>query len=73
MVRYAFGAIGSAVVLPAVESVGVGWFSTISAALLVAGAVGIWACVRWGAGWREKADEHRKTEGSADQAETGVP
>lgn len=54
MVRYLFGAVGSAVVLPAVESIGVGWFSTISALLMVFGTVGMLAVVRWGAGWREK-------------------
>lgn len=60
MVRYLFGAVGSAVVLPAVEGIGVGWFSTVSAGLMVLGAAGLWACIRWGEAWREKEDEQRK-------------
>lgn len=54
MVRYLFGAVASAVVLPAVESIGVGWFSTISALMMVLGMLGVYAVVRWGTGWREK-------------------
>lgn len=54
MVRYLFGAVGSAVVLPAIGSIGVGWFSTISALMMVLGTVGVYAVVRWGTGWREK-------------------
>lgn len=65
MVRYLFGAVGSAVVLPAVEGIGVGWFSTVSAGLMVLGAGGLWACIRWGAVWREKADDQRKMRNSA--------
>jgi hypothetical protein len=34
MIRYIFAAAGSAVVLPAVEKVGVGWFSVISCGFL---------------------------------------
>lgn len=59
MVRYCFGAVGSAVVLPAVESIGVGWFSTISAGLLVVGALGICVVIRLGKGWREKVEGRR--------------
>ncbi|KAI3397938.1 hypothetical protein diail_10107 [Diaporthe ilicicola] len=60
VVRYLFACLGTAVVLPAVESMGVGWFSTISAAFLVCSAGGIWATVKWGGGWREKADRKRR-------------
>lgn len=60
MVRYLFGAVGSAVVLPAIESIGVGWFSTVSAMLMVLSTVGLCACIKWGASWREKADKQRK-------------
>lgn len=73
MVRYVFGAVGSAVVLPAVESIGVGWFSTISAVLLLLGAIGLWVCVRRGAEWREKADMSRKMESPVEQGEASVP
>ncbi|KAM4066093.1 major facilitator superfamily protein [Hirsutella rhossiliensis] len=52
-VRYLAGCLGTAVVLPAVEGVGVGWFETISAGLLVASTAGVVATIRWGEGWRQ--------------------
>lgn len=66
MVRYIFGAVASAVVLPAVESIGVGWFCTISAALMILGGLGVYVVARWGGGWREKTNINRikrETEG----------
>ncbi|TEA13499.1 Itaconate transport protein [Colletotrichum sidae] len=57
MVRYLFGAAGSAVVLPAVDKIGVGWFSTVSAAFLVCGALSVWAVALWGTSWRRRVDE----------------
>lgn len=60
VIRYMFAAVGSAVVLPAVEEIGVGWFSTISAAFLVVGALMTGAAVRWGKGWRENIDGKRR-------------
>ncbi|GAB7340790.1 hypothetical protein MBLNU457_7161t1 [Dothideomycetes sp. NU457] len=51
--RYMFGCIGTAVVLPAVEHIGVGWFSTLSAGILVLSAVGVWSITQWGTKWRE--------------------
>lgn len=70
VVRYLFACLGTAVVLPAVESMGVGWFSTISAAFLVCSAGGVWATVTWGRGWREKADRKRRAKRFA-RAEKG--
>lgn len=61
MVRYLFGAVASAVVLPAVESIGVGWFCTISAALLILGGSGIYSVARWGGGWRERINNRSKS------------
>ncbi|KFX97676.1 hypothetical protein O988_04742 [Pseudogymnoascus sp. VKM F-3808] len=60
MVRYLFGAMGTAVVLPAVESIGVGWFSTISAGFMIAAALAAAATVKWGRGWRDAVDEKRR-------------
>ncbi|KAG7056992.1 MFS general substrate transporter [Colletotrichum scovillei] len=57
MVRYLFGAAGSAVVLPAIKVIGVGWFSTISAGFLVVGALSVWAVALWGRSWRHRIDE----------------
>lgn len=60
MVRYLFGALGTAVVLPAVESIGVGWFSTISAGFMVVSALATAATIRWGKGWRDDVDTKRR-------------
>ncbi|KAH7193151.1 major facilitator superfamily domain-containing protein [Fusarium flagelliforme] len=52
--RYLVGCAASAVVLPAVEAVGIGWFSTISAAYLIVSALATMAAIRWGKVWRER-------------------
>ncbi|KAF4455666.1 hypothetical protein F53441_2066 [Fusarium austroafricanum] len=52
--RYLVGCVASAVVLPAVEVIGIGWFSTISAAFLIVSALATMAAIRWGKGWRER-------------------
>lgn len=62
MMRYLFGAVASAVVLPAVSSIGVGWFCTISAALMILGALGVYCVARWGGGWRQRAKDKGKLE-----------
>lgn len=59
-IRYLFACMGTAVVLPAVERIGVGWFSTISGVFLVASAGGVWAVVVWGRSWREAVDAKRR-------------
>lgn len=55
--RYAFGCIGTAVCLPAIEKIGVGGFSTISAAFLIASAGGTWLVTIHGQKWREDIDK----------------
>lgn len=60
VVRYLFGCLGTGVVLPAVNTIGVGWFSTISAMFLICSAGGLCATIKWGAGWRERADQKRR-------------
>lgn len=53
-VRYLAGCLSTAVVLPIVQAIGVGWFSTISSGLLVVSAMGlIWAIHR-GDEWAKK-------------------
>jgi hypothetical protein len=54
--RYMFAAAGSAACLPAVRAVGVGWFSTISAFFLMAGAAAIYVTVLFGKKWRDDID-----------------
>lgn len=54
--RYVFAALGTGVVLPATQSLGVGWFNTISALFLVVSGVLVWLTVIYGPRWREAAD-----------------
>lgn len=65
MIRYLFAAVGTATVLPAVERIGVGWFSTISAGFLVLAGLATAAAIRWGKGWRESVDEKRRARRNA--------
>ncbi|KAK4940377.1 hypothetical protein LTR10_019483 [Elasticomyces elasticus] len=60
MIRYLFAAAGSAVCLPAIEKIGVGWFSTISALFLVVSALSLWATTVWGEDWRRGVDRKKK-------------
>jgi len=57
MVRYVFSATASAVVLPAVEVIGIGWFSTISAAFLSISAILVMFTSLRGESWRNTFDE----------------
>lgn len=59
-IRYLFGAVGSAVVLPIIQAIGVGWFSTISALFVAVGALGTWAVAVWGKDWRERIDRGKE-------------
>jgi predicted MFS family arabinose efflux permease len=60
MVRYMFAALGTATVLPAIEAIGVGWFSTISAGFLALGALMVVANVYWGKAARDRIDRKRR-------------
>ncbi|KAJ1323445.1 MFS transporter DHA1 family multidrug resistance protein [Microdochium nivale] len=60
--RYFAATVSIAIVLPAIERIGVGWYSAISAALMVAGAAGTAYNVRYGREMREKVDEKRRVE-----------
>ncbi|KAG5665945.1 hypothetical protein KAF25_010070 [Fusarium avenaceum] len=64
--RYLVGCLASAVVLPAVEVIGIGWFTTISAVFLFFSALATMATVQWGKGWREqtqaKIEEYKEKE-----------
>ncbi|KAH8694935.1 putative MFS transporter [Talaromyces proteolyticus] len=59
MFRYAFAALGTGVVLPAVETMGVGWFSVITASFLLVSGVLMWLTTVFGARWRQGVDEKR--------------
>ncbi|EDU46868.1 conserved hypothetical protein [Pyrenophora tritici-repentis Pt-1C-BFP] len=57
--RYMFAAAGSAACLPAVRAIGVGWFSTISAVFLMAGAAATYVTALYGKSWRMAIDEKK--------------
>ena len=59
MVRYMFAALGSAVCLPAVRKIGVGWFSSISALFLVVATIGTYITTLHGKQWREAVDARK--------------
>jgi MFS family permease len=64
-VRYLAGVLGTAVVLPAIEGVGVGWFSTLSAGLLALAAVGLLAAIRYGQTWKKKVKDKERAKRAA--------
>jgi hypothetical protein len=51
-----FAALGTAVCLVAVQNIGVGWFSTISAIFLVVTTIGVYCTALWGESWRNRID-----------------
>ncbi|KAK7533985.1 major facilitator superfamily domain-containing protein [Phyllosticta citribraziliensis] len=59
--RYLAAALASAVCLPAIDRVGIGAYSTLSAAFLMAAAALIWLTAEFGEDWRNKVDEKRRT------------
>ncbi|KAJ5773939.1 hypothetical protein N7457_008835 [Penicillium paradoxum] len=70
LVRYIFGALGSGLVLPAVETMGVGWFSTISALFLILSGVGVWLTTVFGDQWRDKAEKKSQLQAGESVSET---
>ncbi|KAK0637976.1 MFS antiporter QDR3 [Lasiodiplodia hormozganensis] len=60
VIRYVFAALGSALCLPAIEVIGVGWFSTISAGFLVAAMLLTWLTTIYGRQWRDDVDAKKK-------------
>ncbi|KAL7785544.1 major facilitator superfamily domain-containing protein [Trichoderma ceciliae] len=68
-VRYLAGCVATAVVLPAVDGIGVGWFETISTGFLVLSALGVMATIRWGKEWRENMDAKDKASANKESGE----
>ncbi|KAF2182849.1 MFS general substrate transporter [Zopfia rhizophila CBS 207.26] len=60
MVRYMFAAAGSAVCLPAIRRIGVGWFSTISSVFLIVATLATYITTLYGKQWREAVDAKKK-------------
>ncbi|KAK5937088.1 hypothetical protein PMZ80_010628 [Knufia obscura] len=70
-IRYVFAAAASAVCLPAIEKIGVGWFSTISALFLVVCTGGLWLVCIYGQKWRHEVDAkkaRRKAQRAAEES-----
>ncbi|KAI1112172.1 major facilitator superfamily domain-containing protein [Nemania sp. NC0429] len=59
-VRYLFGCLATAVVLPAIETIGVGWFSTISTVFLLGGTLCTYLSIIYGKQWRDTIDAKHK-------------
>ncbi|KAF2257802.1 MFS general substrate transporter [Lojkania enalia] len=60
MLRYMFAAAGSAVCLPAIRKIGVGWFSTISAFFLIGATLATYITTLYGRQWREAVDAKKE-------------
>jgi hypothetical protein len=60
LLRYLFACAGTAVCLPAIQAIGVGWFSTISATFLVASAGLTWLVTLRGRDWREAVEKRHE-------------
>ncbi|OQE28466.1 hypothetical protein PENSTE_c003G00848 [Penicillium steckii] len=73
MFRYVFAALGSGLVLPAVEKIGVGWFSTISAIFLVFAGCCVWATTVYGDEWRTKIDAKNRDKAAQSTNELPPP
>ncbi|KAK1249950.1 hypothetical protein MKX08_009953 [Trichoderma sp. CBMAI-0020] len=68
-VRYLAGCVGTAVVLPAVDGIGVGWFETLSTGLMVLSTLGVMATIRWGKEWRDNIDAKKKASARGESGE----
>ncbi|KAF6828944.1 MFS transporter [Colletotrichum musicola] len=60
-IRYLFAAIATAVCLPGVEGIGVGWFSTVSALFVLASSVAVCCIVIYGTERRDKTGEKKES------------
>lgn len=60
VIRYLFACASTAAVLPAVNAIGVGWFSTISVFVMLIGTLSTLATIIWGKKWRDSVDARMK-------------
>ncbi|KAF2129082.1 MFS general substrate transporter [Dothidotthia symphoricarpi CBS 119687] len=66
LMRYTFAAAASVACLPAVRAIGVGWFSTIGAFFLMAGAAATYYTALYGREWRENIDTKKAAKKEGD-------
>ncbi|KAF2810799.1 MFS general substrate transporter [Mytilinidion resinicola] len=67
MIRYLFAALGTALCLPAIRGIGIGWNCTIAALFLIAAAAVVAAITKYGSGWRERIDQRKVDRQEADK------
>lgn len=60
VLRYLFACASTGAVLPAINAIGVGWFSTISCVFMIFGCLCILATITWGRRWRESIDGKKR-------------
>ncbi|KAK7946729.1 uncharacterized protein PG986_011050 [Apiospora aurea] len=72
VIRYLFACVSTAVVLPGIQAIGVGWFSTISVAFLLCGVLCTMATIRYGRRWRQRIDAKKKARRYAEKRR-GLP
>lgn len=60
VIRYLFACAATGAVLPGINAMGVGWFSTISALFMGGGCLCVGATIVWGKRWRDKVDGKKK-------------
>jgi biotin transporter BioY len=68
LIRFVFAAAGTAVALPAIEKIGIGWFSTISAAFLVFSAGLVWLTILYGKEMADWVDQRSAGGNSSDDS-----
>jgi hypothetical protein len=56
--RWIVAAVGTAFVLPGIQTIGLGWFSTVSAIFLFVSEVGVYMTIIYGRQWREHLDSN---------------
>lgn len=56
LTRFMFAAAGTAACLPAIEGIGIGWFSTISGLFMTTTAGMVWLLTIYGEKWRQDRD-----------------
>lgn len=72
MIRYVFAAAGSAAVLPAIEKIGVGWFSTISCGFLLFSTSLVVLTTIYGERWRTRVDDRKRERKLAKKMKTSA-
>ncbi|KAF3000491.1 hypothetical protein E8E14_004416 [Neopestalotiopsis sp. 37M] len=60
VLRYLFACASTGAVLPAINAIGVGWFSTISCVFMIVGCLCIFSTITWGRKWRESIDGKKR-------------